>query len=77
LVCSILRAVSIAFSLDVFDSLSRNYLPFDKAREEARKFANQYNLKTRDQWNEAVKKGIIPKYLPANPWQVYSKRKKK
>ena len=56
---------------------SKQYLPFKEAREEARKLAKQYNIKNWEDWRNAVKKGLIPKNIPLNPRQSYSKRRKK
>ena len=58
-------------------SKSKQYLPFKDAREEARKLAKQYNIKNWKDWQNAVKKGLIPKNIPSNPYQSYSKRRKK
>jgi len=56
---------------------SKNYLPFNEAREEVRKLAKKYDLKTQDDWKKAVKEGKIPKNIPLVPSRVYSKKRKK
>lgn len=56
---------------------SRNYLSFNNAREEVRKLARKYNIKTWDDWYKAVKERKIPETIPSDPNRVYSKRKKK
>ena len=55
---------------------SKKYLPFNEAREEARKLAKKYNLKTFEDWTKAVKEGKIPKNIPLVPNRVYGKMKK-
>ena len=57
--------------------LSKQYLSFKEAREEARKLAKQYNIKNCEDCKNAVKKGLIPKNIPANPNQSYRKKRKK
>ena len=57
--------------------LSKQYLPFKEAREEARQLAKQYNIKNWEDWRNAVKNGLIPKNLPNFPWQSYKKKRKK
>ena len=57
--------------------LSKQYLSFKEAREEARKLAKQYNIKNWKDWQNAVKKGLIPKNIPLNPRQAYTKKRKK
>ena len=56
---------------------SKNYLPFNEARKEARKLAKKYNLKNSDDWRKAVRDGKIPKNIPLVPHRVYSKIKRK
>ena len=58
-------------------TISKQYLSFKEAREEARDLAKQYNIKNWEDWKNAVKKGLIPKNIPANPWNTYSKSRKK
>ena len=58
-------------------SKSKQYLPFKDAREEARKLAKQYNIKNWNDWKNAVKRGLIPKNIPANPNRSYTKSRKK
>jgi len=57
--------------------LSKNYLSFIPARNEARMLAKKYNLKTWDDWVLAKKEGKIPDYIPLEPNRVYSKNKRK
>jgi len=57
--------------------ISKNYLPFKEAREQVRALAKKYNLKNWEDYQNAVKKGLIPKNIPANPRHVYSKKRKK
>ena len=54
---------------------SKQYLSFSEAREEARRLAKKFNIKTTHDWQNAIKKGWIPKNIPSNPNQVYSKKK--
>ena len=56
--------------------LSKMYLSFSDGRNEARKLAKQHNIKNWDDWRNAVKKGLIPKNIPADPKRIYSKRRK-
>jgi len=55
----------------------KNYLPFKEAREQVRALAKKYNLKNWKDYKNAVKKGLIPKNIPANPRYVYSKKRKR
>jgi len=57
--------------------ISKNYLPFKEAREQVRALAKKYNLKNWEDYQNAVKKGLIPKNIPANPRHVYSKKRKR
>ena len=57
--------------------LSKMYLSFSDGRREVRKIAKQYNIKNWDDWRNAVKKGLIPKNIPADPKRIYSKRRSK
>ena len=54
--------------------ISKNYLPFKEARIEARKLSIELGIKTREQWVDAKRKGLIPDNLPLYPWSRYSKR---
>jgi len=47
--------------------ISKNYLPFKEARVQVRALAKKYNLKNWEDYRNAVKKGLIPKNIPANP----------
>jgi len=51
----------------------RNYLSY----QESKNIVHSLGLKTRKDWNDAVKTGKIPNNIPHNPWHVYSKEKKK
>ena len=57
--------------------ISKNYLPFKEARVQVRALAKKYNLKNWEDYQNAVKKGLIPKNIPANPRHVYSKKRKR
>ena len=57
--------------------INKEYLSFKDARDEVRKLAKQHNIKNWEDWRNAVKKGLIPKNIPALPNRVYSKRRKK
>lgn len=50
---------------------------FEDAKKEARELSIKYNLKTQSDWLKAHRDGIIPKHLPAHPWRVYAKKRKK
>ena len=58
-------------------TISKNYLPLDEARKKARELAKKYNIKTWNDWNKAVKEGLIPDNIPMQPDRVYSKKRKK
>ena len=47
--------------------ISKNYLPFKEARDQVRALAKKYNHKNWEDYRNAVKKGLIPKNIPANP----------
>lgn len=51
----------------------RNYLSY----QESKNIVHSLGLKTREDWNDAVKTGKIPNNIPHNSWHVYSKEKKK
>jgi hypothetical protein len=53
------------------------YPSIDDAKKEARQLAIKLNLKTQGDWVKAHREGKIPKHLPANPWHVYAKNKRK
>ena len=57
--------------------IGKQFLSFKEAREEARKLAKKYNIKNWEDWRNAVKKGLIPKNIPASPWRTYGKKRKK
>lgn len=57
--------------------ISKNYLSFEDARNEARRLAQELGIKTRQQWVDAKKQGKIPNNIPSQPWEIYSKGKKK
>ena len=58
-------------------NVSKNFLPFKEAREEARRLAKKFNIKTTSDWQDAIKKGLIPKNIPSNPYHSYKKKRKK
>ena len=49
---------------------SKNYLPFDEARKEARKLQKKYHLKTWTDWVKAYHERKIPKNIPLLPDRV-------
>jgi hypothetical protein len=55
-------------------TISKRFLPFNEAREIARKLAKKYNLKNTIDWQKAVIEGKIPKNIPNFPSQTYSKK---
>jgi len=57
--------------------ISKNYLPFKEARVQVRALAKKYNLKNWEDYKNAVKKGLIPRNIPLDPRNVYSKKRKK
>jgi len=57
--------------------ISKNYLPFKEARVQVRALAKKYNLKNWEDYQNAVKKGLIPRNIPLNPRNVYSKKRKR
>ena len=58
-------------------TISKQFLPFKEAREEARKLAKKYNIKTHNDWINAKRAGLIPRNIPAQPWGFYKKKRKK
>ena len=54
---------------------SKNYLKFTSAKEEARKLAMKYDLRTWNDWIRAVKEGKIPSHLPQRPDKIYVGKK--
>jgi hypothetical protein len=58
-------------------SYNKEYLSFKEAKKEIRKIAKKYNIKNNNDWTDAVKKGLIPDNIPATPWWVYRKKKKR
>jgi hypothetical protein len=56
---------------------SKNWLSFQDAKVEVRILAKKYNIKTWNDWNNAIKKGLIPSHIPRQPNEVYSKNKRK
>jgi len=57
--------------------ISKNYLPFKEARVQVRALAKKYNLKNWEDYQNAVKKGLIPRNIPLDPRNVYSKKRKR
>lgn len=57
--------------------LSKTFLSYKDARKEVQNLAKELGIKTRQQWIDAKKLGKIPDNIPANPWSVYSKKRKK
>ena len=55
----------------------REYPSIEDAKKEAKQLAIKLNLRTQQDWVKAHREGKIPKHLPANPWHVYAKNKRK
>ena len=53
------------------------YPDFHDAKKEAQMIAKKLHIKNQGDWVTAYRKGLIPKHLPANPWHVYAKNKRK
>jgi len=59
--------------------ISKNYISLKEAKKEARKIKLELFGKrriTRKEWEQAYKKGKIPKFLPEHPGSVYGKIKR-
>ena len=56
---------------------SRNFLSYSDARKMIHQLAKRHNIRTNKDWDDAVKKGLIPDNIPKAPWYVYSKKRKK
>ncbi len=56
---------------------SKNYLPLNEAKKIVQEIAKKHHIRTYDGWEKAVKAGLIPDNIPANPWATYSKNKRK
>lgn len=52
---------------DVVASAKRNYLPF----EEARDFARKLRLRSGEDWKKFARSGALPENIPSNPWRTY------
>ena len=55
----------------------RKYPSIEEAKKEAQQIAKKFKLLTQQDWVKAYREGKIPKHLPANPWHVYAKNKRK
>ena len=55
--------------------IAKNYLSFKDAKPLIQKLAKKYNIRNTKDWNNAVKKGLIPDNIPHRPWRTYKKRK--
>lgn len=55
----------------------RKYLSKLDAQKIVHKIAKKYNIRTYEDWKLAVKKGLIPDNIPATPWSIYSKERKR
>ncbi|MDC0153550.1 hypothetical protein OAJ02_02315 [Nitrosopumilus sp.] len=53
---------------------NKNYLPFNEARNIARKLAIRHNIKNWKDWQKAVKEGKIPDNIPTRPEATYKKK---
>ena len=58
-------------------TMSKNYLPFNEARDKARELAKKYNIKSWEDWRKAVRERKIPKNIPLKPDRVYAKKRKR
>ena len=56
---------------------SKNFLSFSDARKIVHELAKKHNIQTNQDWNDAIKKGLIPDNIPASPRTVYTKKRKK
>ena len=56
---------------------SKNFLSYSDARKTVHQLAKTHNIRTNKDWDDAVKKGLIPDNIPKAPWYVYSKKRKK
>jgi len=56
---------------------SKNFLSYSEARKVVHELAKKHNIRTNNDWNDAVKKGLIPDNIPASPRTIYTKGKKK
>ncbi len=56
---------------------SKNYLSLNEAKKIVQELAKKHHIRTYDGWKKAVKAGLIPDNIPANPWATYSKNKRK
>lgn len=63
------------FGTGTIATFNLEYLSFEEAREEARRYAKKYNIKTWADWKKAKKSGIIPSDIPLLPDRVYSKKR--
>jgi hypothetical protein len=54
---------------------SKNFLSFPDARKQIHELAKKHNIRTNNDWDAAVKKGLIPDDIPKTPWYVYSKKR--
>jgi hypothetical protein len=55
----------------------KNYLPYLEAKKLVHQIAKIHNIKSHEDWHNAVKKGLIPDNIPANPWSTYPRMKRK
>ncbi len=56
-------------------TFNRKYLPFNEAKLVYQKLAKENGLKNTTDWRHFIKSHKLPKDIPANPWQVYTKEK--
>jgi len=52
---------------------AQEFLSYGDAKKIVQKLAKQYQIKTANDWRNAIKKGLIPENIPKNPWHSYSK----
>ena len=53
---------------------SKMWLSYSDAKKEVKELAKKYNIKTWNDWKDAVRKGLIPDNIPKYPNEVYTKK---
>ena len=61
-------------SWDDWFGFNNEFLPFDKARECARKLSKEFNIIGRSKWNDFCKSGNKPSDIPSTPYDVYKNK---
>lgn len=54
---------------------SKMWLSYSDAKKEVKELAKKYNIKTWNDWKDAVRKGLIPDNIPKYPNEVYTKKR--